>query len=347
MSGYDTFMKRVQLAGGSMRQSKINDAIHIETLTNHEDPSYCDSFYRWINGICPRDDIQIHPRLYDRKKSSAAGHTMKMKTLISEPIKCGETFHNTKDNTWWICTATDCIDDIDYISTLTECNYTLKFQLGSSDIYEYKCQDLNSTQYNSGVTEGKQMILLSSQHMLTLPDDDIVLSLPQDKRFFLARKPELARHVYKLTQNDTTSDIGICSVTVIQTELDNSKDNIELGICDYISPDEPTTPLPPNKSDILTKIEGNKDLKLGYKRTYTAQFFDKNDENTPVTMPADFSWNVICDFTDALTQEIDGSSISFLIDDEDYLDERFVLQALIGGQVVDSMTITVTGVYGR
>ena len=343
MSGYDNFMLRAQLSGRTPREVMVNDSVRLEALTNEGDPSYCDTFYRWINGVFYRDGEKIHPRLYDRKKSSAAGHTVKMKTLITEPIKCGDTFHNTKENTWWICTATDCVDDINYISTLTECNYTLKFQMNDSRIFEYKCFDQNSTQYNSGVTEGKQDILLSSQHMLTLPHDDIILALHHDKRFFLSHKPMLAPDVYRLTQNDTTSNTGLCKVTLTQTELDSDKDNLELGICNYISPNAPK---PPVKTDIFAKIEASASIiRVNTDgRKFYAKFHSKDGEDLPDVVPY---WTIEADFIDDLVYITQDDYISIATYNEDLIDRTFTLKLTDEDKQgsVAEMIVSITGLF--
>ena len=343
MSGYDNFVARAKLSGMTMRDTIVNDAVRLEALENERDPSYCKTFYRWINGICARDGVQIHPRLYDRKHSSAVGHTVKMKTLLSEPVTYGDTFHNTAEDTWWMCTAVDRVDDINYISTLTECNYTLKFQMGDAPIYEYKCQDLNSTQYNSGVTDSKQTTLLSSQHMLTLPQDDIILSLQHDKRFFLTANPVLSPDVYELTQNDTTSHKGLCKVTVTQKELNTNKDNVELGICDYISPDDPK---PPIKTDILSKIEyTSTDIKVGTSgRKFYAKFVTKDSEEVADLTPL---WTIEADFRDSLVCNTSDNYITIATHDENLIDSQFTLKLTDTTQQAntDEITVNIIGLF--
>ena len=54
MSGYDNFKLRTTLDGANSRESKINDARHILELEFTNDPSYCDSMYRWIPAPCQR-----------------------------------------------------------------------------------------------------------------------------------------------------------------------------------------------------------------------------------------------------------------------------------------------------
>ena len=303
--------KRMEQSGITARDEMVYDAVFTEKLENEQDPSYCDTFFLWVNGKTPKDGAQIHPRLYDRKWSSANGHTMKMKTLISEPVQCGDTFHNAKENTWWICTESDCVDDINYISKLTECNCCLKWQNKDLDILEYMCFNQNSTQYNSGIKENKTVILTSAQHMLTLPFARDVTSLTYDKRFFLTYNYENAPFVYKLTQNDMTGFKGLCKITVTQTEKSNN-DNTELGICDYISPAPPTNNT--NQSDSIPKIiyKGKPSIKSGGNFKNVKGIFIDSDGNH---IDDTGVWTIDCDFKDKLTASANENQIKIKVSD--------------------------------
>lgn len=238
------------------------------------------------------------------------------------------------------------------------CTLLLHWQNKKGEIVERWGYSEDFTKYSSGVEDGKVVTIGDNQYGVTLPVDDETKHLKRDKRFIVDFEDVDVPDAYTLTNRKVLlNDNGyfgrgsLLNLTLSYGAFNSNTDKLvelpdgrKVWICDYTPLDEPTTPLLPDKSDILSKIEGNKNLKLGYRRTYIAQFFDKDNE--PVDTPLDFSWNVLCDFSKDLEREIDGNAISFLIDNEDYLDERFVLQALIGEQVVDSMTITVTGVYG-
>lgn len=252
------------------------------------------------------------------------------------------------DNNYWLITGYPGSNKVYSKVVVSLCQYLLRWQNDEGEIIERWMAHTSASKYSMGETEGKVQTLVSDDFAILIPNDEESLNI-DGKRVFIDTNKKNPRKTFQITRNndalyDYGANGGVLYLIADRDEFNPKTDNQELMICDYISPDETTTPPFPDKSDILSKIEGNKNLKLGYRRTYTVQFFDKNNE--PVDVPLDFSWNVICDFSDILEQEIDGNSISFLIDDEDYLDERFVLQALIGGQVVDSMTITVSDVYG-
>lgn len=261
-------------------------------------------------------------------------------------VKAGQYIYF--NNNYWLIIGYPGSNKVYSKVVVSLCQYLLRWQNNEGQIIERWMAHSSASKYSMGEKEGAVQTLVSDDFAILIPNDEESLNI-DGKRVFIDTNKKNPKKTFKVTRNndalyDYGANGGVLYLIADRDEFNPKTDNQELMICDYISPDEPTTPLPPNKSDILTRIEGNKKLKLGYKKVYTASFFDK--DNKSVNVPLDFSWNVICDFSDVLEQEIDGNSISFFIDDEDYLDEKFVLQALIGGQVVDSMTITVSGVYG-
>ena len=86
-------------------------------------------------------------------------------------------------------------------------------------------------------------------------------------------------------------------------------------------------------------ISGNKNLKVGFSRTYTVLFTDV-DGNAVENV--DFSWNVVSDFT--VEQSIDRNKIELKVDDDSFIDESFILQILIDGTVKTELEITVIGI---
>lgn len=283
-------------------------------------------------------------------------HKKKIKSKHSSPFNLGD--YIKWNGQMWIVMSLDPDDKTYHSGYMYLCTLLLYWQNKNGEIVERWGYSEDFTKYSSGVEDGKVVTIGDNQYGVTLPVDDETKHLKRDKRFIVDFEDVDVPDAYTLTNRKVLlNDDGyfgrgsLLNLTLSYDAFNSNTDKLielpdgrKVWICDYISSDEPTTPPLPDKSDILSKIEGNKKLKLGYRRTYVAQFFDKNNES--VDIPLDFSWKVICDFSDVLEQEIDGNSISFLIDDEDYLDEKFVLQALIGGQAVDSMTITVSGVYG-
>ena len=159
---------------------------------------------------------------------------------------------------------------------------------------------------------------------------------------------------YKVTQNDNTSynyGKGLCCVTVMETQFNVDKDKLittpdgkEVWVCDYISPT--TLPEEDDKTTILNgtitgTISGNKNLKVGFSRTYTANLVD--EDGNVAEWSDEFSWNIIGDIEVGLTEN--GNQVNLLVDDEDLVDSTFFLQILNNDSVITQVEITVVGTF--
>ena len=81
---YDNFKIRTFLDGKDSRDAKINDARHILNLEFYNDPSYCDSMFRWIAGRNAHMSDRIDIRLFGRKYSAANGYTTMFEMKIED-----------------------------------------------------------------------------------------------------------------------------------------------------------------------------------------------------------------------------------------------------------------------
>ena len=261
MSGFDRMKTRLSAHGKNMRDMKIRDAIHIADLEFQNDPSYCDCMFRWVPGENPHSDGLFPIRLYDRKYSAANGNRVSFHVRIDSDIHIGDYLYQENTKQYWICTELYNENEIHLRGLLTECNWFLKWQRPDGTIVEYPCQDINSTQYNSGEYSDKVMTLGSSQHMLTLQANSDTISLCTPQRFFVSLDYSIP---YIITQNDSTTlhfgDNGLVRITVTQDEL-HDDDNQELGICDYFTPSA-TGPDPDLSADYEIWIDGRTDLLL-------------------------------------------------------------------------------------
>ena len=159
---------------------------------------------------------------------------------------------------------------------------------------------------------------------------------------------------YKLTRPDNVSaDYGIgCTYYIFTLDQRNDEtdkkvtleDGTEVWIANYITPTTPSQPENPDETvDLITStISGNTSLKVGFPRTYSVIFMDKNNNEVS---DVDFSWNIVSDFNDDITSTIDGKNISLQVDNEDYVDEQIVLQIIVDSAVNSELTITVIGIF--
>lgn len=335
MSGYDNFKLRTSLYGVNSRESKINDARHILALEFANDPSYCDSMYRWIPGANPHIDSRIDIRLFSRKYSSANGYTAQFEVQVDDKPDIGDYYYEKELNQYWICTELHNVNHIHVSGKLTMCNWILKWQNENGDILEYPCNDINSTQYNSGEAGDKTMTLGSAQHMATVQATPDTISIATPLRFFVSRDYSIP---FKVTQNDTVANNygnGLCKITLTQDLLNPDVDRPDLGLCDY-KPPRPLPPYPDETTNLSAVISGNNKLKNGFSREFSVEFKDSIG-NTKDNV--DFTWNVISDFD--VSQDVHDNMISLYVNDENCIGSSFLLQVIVDDIALSEITVEI------
>lgn len=251
------------------------------------------------------------------------------------------------DNMYWLITGYPSNNKSYEKATLVLCQYKLKWQNANGDIVERWINASSGSKYDVGESETKTITLASDNLILLIPDDEETINL-DGKRVFIDKRP-IPTKVYKITRSD---DVlfdygvhgGILSFITDRKELNEATDNQELGICDYIPP---TTPPEENDETTISSgtitgtISGNKSLKVGFARTYTANLVD--EDGNAVEWSDEFKWNVVSDIEVGLTEN--GDQIELLVDDEDLVDSTFFLQILNGNSVITQIEITVVGTF--
>lgn len=323
------FNSRMQRCGGTIRNEKIFNSKMLLQETFHDDASLSEGIYFWRSGKNKKEDyLNDTPaaiRLYKRTYSAANGYTVKFHTEYDTKVLIGDMFFDTIHNEFYLCTESFDIDTIHYQGKLTLCNWILKWQDNSGKILEYPCYDVNSTQYNSGETSKGQYTIGTAQHMLKLPCDENTLVLDTPKRFFLD-KNKINPTSYIVTQNDNTSyniGKGIVVVTVAQYARDDKKDNIELGICDYIDTEKQGV-TDDNPASIHSSInyETNIIKSGGNPQLFTGRFYDENGNELTNIVP---NWTIICDFSNILEVKESNNEIWLGIDNKEFIDEEIKL----------------------
>jgi hypothetical protein len=318
----------MDLSGGSLRNENVKNSKELLKETFADDASFTPGVYFWEHGLKSyegRDTLGI--RFYKKSFSNANGVSVKFQTLIDSPVIVGDVIYDSVADEYLICTESFNIDDIHWQGKLTLCNWILKWQNKNGYILEYPCNDINSTQYNSGEQANSQFTIGSSQHMLTLPYDENTVVIKTPQRFFLDKDVENPTS-FIVTQNDNTSfnygKKGLVKLTVLECELNNDTDRIDLGICDYIDKNEIKTDNADNRfiSKSVISFDTNTIKSGGSSQTFIGQFFDENGDEVESIIA---NWNVICDFVDALNVEENGNRISIGIDNDDFVDEEFKL----------------------
>lgn len=225
------------------------------------------------------------------------------------------------------------------------CNWHLKFISSlTSKVVTYPICDLNSTQYNSGVTEKSQVRIGSAQHMLYIPYNTETILVDHDRRF-LIDKNTIKPTAYKLTQVDSTSgnygNKGVLKWTVSEDALNLQTDNVELMVADYNT-------IVSNKSeessddDFKYKIVGADYIKCGgSKRTYKVETFD--DEKISVV------WDVADLISKSVKYSVSDNEITICCDNHTLVGSYFVLSATDSNGMFDDISkeIKVVGLYER
>ncbi len=322
------FNNRMKRYGGTLRNEKVFNSKMLLHETFHDDASLAKGIYFWELGRNKKSDYEndspIAIRLYKRTYSAANGYTVKFQTEYNTQVIVGDMLFDVIHNEFYICTESFDVDTIHYQGKLTLCNWMLKWQNKSGKILEYPCYDINSTQYNSGETAKGKYTVGTAQHMLKLPCDDNTIVLDSPKRFFLD-KNKINPTVYIVTQNDNTSyniGKGIVVITVAQYARDDKKDNIELGICDYIDVDNQDMSTDQSVMRSVIDYETTIIKSGGDSQLFIGKFYDEHGKEMIDIVP---KWTIICDFLNDLEVEESGNEIRIGIDNEEYIDEEIKL----------------------
>lgn len=190
-----------------------------------------DEFLYWDKVLT--EDV-AHLNIYNYKFSSVVGHQQEFTCLLGEKVQIGDIVYNPTDEQYWLIMDVAPIDRIYKRGLMYRCNGIIRWQDSNGAIWDYPYHDINSTQYNSGVEQGRNVDFSSAQHKVTTTADENTLALTLDKRFFVGRN-NVIPEVYKLTQNDTSSqnfDKGMVSLTLLKDEFHPETDDIEQRLCD-------------------------------------------------------------------------------------------------------------------
>ena len=326
MKCLDKFKKKMELSGGSIRNEQTLDNIRFLDFVFEDDTSANDILYRWKHGLKDySEETRLSIRLYERRFSTANGSLVGFVTRITEPITVGDIVYNSSTDEYMICTESMVLNGIQYVGKFTVCNWILKWQNNKGDIFEYPCQDMNSTQYNSGETNNRTFTIGTSQHMLTLPCDENTVILESPKRFYLDKSP-INTTSFIVTQNDNTSynygKKGLVKLTVSQYVEVNEKDRPDLGLCDYIDIGNKDNDITDIQNDFAEIEYSSTSIISGVSpKTFIAKFYDKN-KNEIIKTP---KWEIMCDFKNELEINQVDNQIKISIDCDDCIDESFKL----------------------
>lgn len=300
--------------GCKTRKEMEVNAIHKRLERDFDKPLDVETYVNFLTN----DTIDLN--INKQSRSEANGYTKEFTSLITSPVRHGDTFYNEDENIYWICTEVMRKSGLYYDGKLTRCNNILRWQDSSGKIFEYPVFDINSTQYNSGVFSDKTMTLGSAQHMLKVVADENTIALEHDKRFFWDRNTK-SPTVFKLTQNDTTAlnyDVGLLCLTITEDQYNPKTDSIENWLCDYFQ-----------VSTVTITYSGNPTIRVGGTKTLNV------DTTETVT------WSVESDVGATITP--DGNSVKVKCPNNmSFVDKAITVKATVGSDVGECV-LTITG----
>ena len=283
----------------------------------------------------------------------------KIKSKHSTPFNLGDYIE--WNNQIWLVTLLDPNEKTYHSGYMYLCTVPLRWQNSEGKIIERYAYSEDFTKYSTGVTGNNTIQIGENQYGLTLPIDSETKKLRRDLRFPIdfddAEQPDiydLTNRKVNLNNNEYFGRGGIMVVTMSFGAFNatNDKkvtleDGKEVWICDYKEvneePSDPTTPPenPDEMTDLRIVISGNKNLKVGFSRNYTASITDA--DGNVVEWDNTYSWNVVSDFD--VKQEVTNNKIKLLVEDEDCVDSLILLSVSKDGQTVAELEVTVVEAF--
>lgn len=240
----------------------------------------------------------------------------------------------------WLVTLLDSDEKTWNRGYMYQCSILLRWQNEKGKIVERWCYSEDFTKYSTGITRNNTITLGDYQYGVTLPVDDETKIMKRDKRFPIDIEGVEPPDIYRLTNRKIllTDDRafnrgGILTWTLSFAEFNKNTDKkitlpngSKVWICDYHSPTLPSKPEHSDEMpDLRAHIHGERDLKLGFPRSYEVTLSDVN--NTPIKWEnVSCNWNIVGDFD--ITSEINGNTISLAVNDESLIGETFLLQVI-------------------
>lgn len=249
------------------------------------------------------------------------------------------------ENEYWIVDGRPGKNGIYEKATLKECQYKLRWQKDDGNIIERWANLTSASKYDVGESGNNTIILTSNNFTIIIPHDEDGLTI-DGKRVFIDSSNN-PKKVFKITRDDDVLFIhgrhgGTLSLIADKTELNTTTDRPDLKLCDYIdTPTSPPSSEPDKTTDLCATISGNKNLKVGFSRTYAVNFTDKNG-NEVDRNDVDFGWNIVSNFNSRLiNQTIDENTIKLSVDNEDFIGGSFLLSVVVDTVTLAQIEVTI------
>lgn len=336
--------QRIAKSGSTLREEQINDSRKALNELFYDSVAYNN------NLVLYNTEKEIPLLMYDQKSSSNYGTTSNFVSEYYNQVNVGNIIYDKFHNETWLCVESYNVADTYHTGKLGKCLTILKWQDINGDIKEYPIIVTSASKYNNGENGNNVAVIGSDQLLIFTELNEDTKRIKRGTKFFIDEDKENPT-VYTLTRLDTSlyscNGVGMVSLIVTETPYTPTKEELELWVCDYTKPNEPSSAVPDSTEEIKKEysevnIVGERNIKVGKKRTYYVDFYDENGELLYVGNIA-YEWNVESSF-DIEIEKIDNK-ISLYVEDDSLIGEKAKIQILIDGIVVSEIVTKVESVF--
>ncbi len=243
----------------------------------------------------------------------------------------------------WLIVSCDWDKEVYTYGKMQQCNYLLKWQNKDAEVIERWAVVLSASKYNNGEKYNNIIVVGSNQLMIYLPIDEETLKLKSDKRLMVDFNTESPK-CYDITRTDTVTmgydgvaeprydGKGCILLVLTETEINPDVDRIDLMLCNYVDPSD----VPQPTSPILIHYSGNPELRIGGRKTFTAE-----------TEASDITFNLVYSamLEGKLTYTQDGSKCAVkCANDSALVGASFKIEVAGGGQRSDLLVKIISAV---
>ena len=277
---------RITNSGSTLLEEQIKDAQ--ESLKC----GFCDDVSYNPNMVFYKSETPIPIKMHNQGVSASYGTITKFLTNHDNPLELGQMLYDTQRDEYWLCVESYDVAGIHYAGKLGKCMRWLKWQDDGGTICEIPIIVTSASKYNNG-EHGDEVLSIGSDQLLIFAQfNEDTCKLDRGKRFFVDEEKDNPT-VYELTRIDTAlytfMGKGFISMILTECAYTASEDDLNYGVCDYVSP---ALPEEYDETTIFNgTIDGSTNLKVGFTRTYTATLTDDDGNNIDWSND-DFYWNI-------------------------------------------------------
>lgn len=246
-------------------------------------------------------------------------------------------------------------------AVLSLCNWKLSWINSKGDIIQRWVSIISASQYNNGETGMQFYFVRSDQLLISLPDDDESLLIPDGCRFVIDKRCKIYEKdfddsvvqdtsnslaTYQLTRSDTVlydfGDSGHMEFIATQDEQHENDGYYKIDGVGYWLCDKPSNIS--DKKQVLSSsiLCDSTDIFNGIEAgIFTAEFIDADGNIANITP----HWTVNCDFADKLEIVQANNSISISADNNKLINKSFELLLDGDGYTTTSLTITIRAFF--